>query len=290
MTRTRFAIAAMLQSFGVLRKTKRLTDAAFELHLMQDGEEILGSCCWREIEDIEDLSMEYWNLRRMDREEKELIRKLHEAEETLNSAQSNRAEIINRTKDVGQELYQEREDLFEKIEDLGILRDEIMTEAAGVKRKYRALKLKFEVLVEEEKPDKENLQKCLDQLNVLKKEFIESKSKIVETETKIDEKEDKLGDLQDQIDSKLQGSKGESTESFSLISKANRDITTYRAELGLLNDEQAKAFREVGRFLNLNAKREDCRRATKGYRGLVEQTRLLYQSVQLNRRLVERVS
>ncbi|MFT6382553.1 MAG: hypothetical protein ACJAXZ_004055, partial [Akkermansiaceae bacterium] len=64
MTRTRFSIAALLQSFGVIRKTRRLTDSAFEMHLMQDGEELLGSFCWRNLEEIEDLSMEYWNLRR----------------------------------------------------------------------------------------------------------------------------------------------------------------------------------------------------------------------------------
>ena len=73
MTRTRYMIATFLQYFGVGRKVKRLTDAAFETHLMQDGEEILGAYCWKNIENIEELSMEYWNLRRLEREGFEVV-------------------------------------------------------------------------------------------------------------------------------------------------------------------------------------------------------------------------
>jgi len=288
MTRTRYALAVVLQSFGVQRKTKRLTDAAFELQLMQDGEEILGSSCWPQIEDIEELSMEYWNLRRMDREEKELIAKLEKANETLRKAQSERAELVDRSKDIGQELFELRESFFDEIDDLGDEREEIMTRAARIKRKHGAMKMKLEVLKDEEDPDEEKLAQCRENLLSLKEKFEESRSEISAIEEKIETQEIKLASLQEKIDSKLEGSKGESTESFSMISKANRDITTYRAELGLLNDKQAKTFREVGRFLNLNAKREDCRKATKSHRGIIEQVRILFQSIQLNRKLANR--
>ena len=286
MTRTRFMLAALLQSFGVLRKTKRLTDAAFELHLMQDGEELLGSFCWHETENIEDLSTEYWNLRRLERKEKELIEKLKKAEDTLIGAQSNRAEMVDRSKDMGQELFTERESLFDEIEKLGIERDEIMADAAAIRRKHGALKMKVEVLIEEEGLDEHKIEQCKSELNLLKEDFANSKVRLSQIDTKIEAQEEQLKDLQKEIE--VRGSKGEANASFSEISKANRDITTHRAELGLLNEEQGKAFREVGRFLNLNAKREDCRTASKDYRGLLEQTRLLYQSVQWNRRLVER--
>ena len=75
MTRTRFGFAVIFQTFGLLRKTKRMTDAAFEAHLMQDGEELLGKYCWKNIENIENLSMEYWNIRRLEREQKEIQEK-----------------------------------------------------------------------------------------------------------------------------------------------------------------------------------------------------------------------
>ena len=290
MTRTRFTIAVILQSFGVLRKNKRLTDAAFELQLMQDGEELLGAFCWPKIEEIEELSMEYWNLRRMEREEKGLIDKLNEAEETLRRAQESRAKLIDQSKDIGQEFIQKREDLFDVIESLNTERDEIMTEATAIKRKHSALKMKSEVLREEGKVDKEKLDQCRVDLRDLKEQFADSKKKLSSLDTEIEIEEERLAQLQKKIEKKMAGSKGATTESFSFISRANRDITDYRAELGVLNEAQSLVFREIGRFLNLNAKREDCRKATKGHRGLSEQTRLLYQSIQWNRNLVARTS
>ncbi|MFT7172654.1 MAG: chromosome segregation ATPase [Paracoccaceae bacterium] len=290
MTRTRFSIAALLQSFGVIRKTKRLTDSAFEMHLMQDGEGLLGSFCWRNLEEIEDLSMEYWNLRRMDREEQALMQKLRESEDTLTAAQANRADLVDRSKDIGQNLFQKREDLFQKVEDLNIERDELMGEATTTKRKHAALKMKSEVLREEGDANKEKLEKCGEDLKDLKEEFTARKSVLTKINARILAQEEKLAELQVKIDEKLESSKGEATESFAQISEANRDITNYRSELGLLNEEQGAVFREVGRFLNLNATREDCRKSCKDHRGLLEQTRLLYRSIQWNRRLIERVT
>ena len=104
MTRIRFGFAVIFQSFGLLRKTKRMTDAAFETHLMQDGEELLGKYCWKNIESIEDLSMEYWNIRRLEREQKEIHGKIEEAEKILQEAHERRAEAADRAKDIGQEL------------------------------------------------------------------------------------------------------------------------------------------------------------------------------------------
>jgi len=290
MTRSRYALAALLQSFGVFRKNKRLTDAATEMHLMQDGEELLGLFCWRNLEEIEDLSMEYWNLRRLEREAQTITEKLNEAEQTLLNAQSNRADVVGRSKEVGQELFEDRDVLFEEIENLNLRRDEIMEEATATKRKHAALKMKAEVLNEEGPENKEKLAECREELFELKKEFNEGKIQLSEVAGMIDEKEEKLSQLQSQIDSKLEGTKGEATESFAKISKANRDISKYQADLGLIHDEQSKIFREVGRFLNLNSDRADCRKACQQHRGIQLQTRLLYRSVQLNRKLVARIS
>jgi len=290
MTRTRFAFAALFQSFGVLRKTKRLTDAAFEMHLMQDGEELLGSFCWKNVEDIEELSMEYWNLRRMEREEDELNKKLEEAEKTLATAQSSRADLVGQSNEDDQELIEERESLLEQIDNLHIEHDNIMEKAAATKRKHAALTMKAKVLKEEGADDESPLTKCREDLDELKEIFTKSKADLIAVNEKIDTLDEEHKGLQMRIDDKREGSKGASDESFSKISKANQDITKFQADIGLLNEEQGKICREVGRFLNINANRPDCKKACKEHRGLLEQVRLLYRSIQLNRRLVERVS
>ena len=288
MTRSRYVIAILLQSFGVILKNKRLTDASYEIHLMQDGEEILGAYCWPNIEDIEELSMEYWNLRKLKQEETTLSEKVSNANKTLSNVQNERASLADLSKGSGQELSQKRERLFEKIEALNIKRDDLLAEAQQTKRKHSALKMQVQVLKEEDSGNQEKINDCRESLTDLRIQFTKSKEHLVEINDKVDSLKDKLSKLQEKIDDKLKGSKEETTESFTQISKANRDITKYQAELGVLREEQAKYFRGIGSFLRINSKREDCKAACKNQRGLLEQTRLLSQSVDWNRHLAER--
>lgn len=289
MTKSRYAIAAFLQYFGVGRKVKRLTAAAFEMHLMQDGEEILGAYCWKNLESIEELSMEYWNLRRLEREEGNIREKVREAEETLSEAQAQRSGFLERTKESGKGLFKERDSIFEQIEELNAVKGELMTSAMQTKRKHEALKMKAKVLQEEGSNSEEAIQKCREDLAVLREKFTADKGQLSEINAKISDLEEVMASVQSKIDSELQGSKGQAAEAFAKISKANRDITRFKAELGLLQDEQAALFRDIGRFLNINANRSDCRAACREHRGIQEQTRLLYRSVELNRKLVERM-
>ena len=288
MTRSRYVIAILLQSFGVILKNKRLTDASYEIHLMQDGEEILGAYCWPNIEDIEELSMEYWNLRKLKQEETTLSEKVFNANKTLSNVQNERASLADLSKGSGQELSQKRERLFEKIEALNIKRDDLLAEAQQTKRKHSALKMQVQVLKEEDSGNQEKINDCRESLTDLRIQFTKSKEHLVEINDKVDSLKDKLSKLQEKIDDKLKGSKEETTESFTQMSKANRDITKYQAELGVLREEQAKYFRGIGSFLRINSKREDCKAACKNQRGLLEQTRLLSQSVDWNRHLAER--
>ena len=217
MTRTRYGFAVIFQSFGLLRKTKRMTDAAFETHLMQDGEELLGKYCWKNIENIEELSMEYWNIRRLEREQKEIQEKIDEAEKILEEAHEQRAEAADRSKDIGQELYEQRERLFATLDKLNNERDDIKTEAQGVKRKYEAFRMKARVLKEEGQGDTEQFRECRESLLKLKDTFNSFKGTLTNVEDRIDTEQANLNDLQAQIDQKLQGSKDETSESYARI-------------------------------------------------------------------------
>ncbi len=290
MTRSRYSFAVIMQSFGLLRKNKRMTDAAFETHLMQDGEELLGKYCRKNIEEIEDLSMEYWNIRRLEREQKAIQEKIDEAERILDEAHQRRAEAADRSKDIGQELHERREQLFSSLDNLNIERDDIITEAQGVKRKYEAFHMKTRVLKEEGQEDTEQYRECRETLLKLKDNFNIFKETLMEVEGRIDAQQDTLNQLQEQIDTKLQDTRDETSESYAQISRANKDITKYQAELGLLQEEGNTLCRDIGRYLNLNHKDPACRKAYAKHNGLVEQLKILRDSVAWNRKLVERIT
>ncbi|MGC6564749.1 MAG: hypothetical protein ACON38_03945 [Akkermansiaceae bacterium] len=290
MTRSRYGIAVLLQSFGYIRKTKRLSDITTEMHLLQDGEEILGATCWANTEKIEELSMEYWTLRRLEQEQAAIAAKIEASEGILESAQQRRLDFADASKEAGDELFQARETLFEELEKLNNARDEIMFEAQVIRRKHGALKMKAKVLLEEENDSGVEIQECREALAVLKGQFEETKERLNQLDFRIDAKDSQLATLQKQVDAKLQGSKGKAEESFAQISQANKDITKYLAELGLLQEEFSQHCRDLGRFLSINEKRPDCWEACKKRRALLEQLRVLRTSIQLNRKLVDRVT
>lgn len=288
MTRFRYTLALIIQSFGIHRKLKRMTDAAYELHLMQEGEEFLGALCWPKVEEIEDISMEYWNIRKIERKRAELGDQIQNLNRVLHEAHTKRAAVADKSKDIGQELFNDREQLFGTLESFNNERDSIMADAQQVKRRFEALKTKATVLKDEGDTSSLSYTKNREQLKKLKEDFKNFKGKLKKIDEKIDVDQEKLANLQSNIDNKLKGNKDEASETFGQISAANRDITAFKAKLGLLDEEHAGLCREVGRYLNLNARVAECQNACEEHLGLLEQIRLLRRSIQWNKALAER--
>ena len=289
MTQGRYIIASLLQHFGVRLKSKRMTDAAFETHLMQEGEEILGAYCWENVEHIEELSMPYWSLRRLKRAEENLVSHIKKAEEILADAQRERASEVDRSIDLGETFLNERTTLFKSIEAVNRDRDIIISEAADTKKKHSALRMKVKVLQEEaEVQEGVEIQKARNELATLRENFSTEKSRLDLIDKKLGRLKDDLDQIQGKIDLESDSVNG-SSKVFSRISKANRDITKHRADLGLIQEEQAILFHEVGRFLNVHSTRFDCREVCQEQEGIQVQTRLLQQSIDLNQKLVDRL-
>lgn len=288
MTRFRYTLASIIQSFGLHRKLKRMTDAAYELHLMQEGEEFLGALCWPKVEEIEDISMEYWNIRKIERTRAELGEQVQNSNRALHDAHTKRAAIADKSKDIGHELFNDREQLFEILESLNNERDSIMADAQQVKRRFEALKTKATVLKNEGDTSSVSYTKNRAQLEQLKEDFQSFKKKLKKIDEKIDIDQKKLANLQSSIDDKLKGNKDEASEIFGQISAANRDITAFKAKLGLLDEEHANLCREVGRYLNLNAHLSECQTACREHLGILEQVSLLRRSIQWNRALADK--
>ncbi|MGB2454911.1 MAG: hypothetical protein ACPIG7_09985 [Akkermansiaceae bacterium] len=266
-----------------------MTDAAFETHLMQDGEEILGAYCWEKIEHIEELSMQYWSLRKLKLAEKSILSQINDAEKILASAQKQRASEVDHSIELGETFLGEQATIFESIEELNKDRDLIIAEAAKTKKRHSALKMKVKVLQEEDEAhESSEIHEARNELAALRKFFATDKTRLDLIEVKLEQQYDQLNRIKGKIDL-ASGPLSGASEVFSTISQANRDITKHRADLGLVQEEQATLFHEVGRFLNINSMRIDCREACQDHRGIQEQTRLLRQSIDLNQKLVDRL-
>ncbi|BCU76172.1 hypothetical protein [Luteolibacter sp. LG18] len=284
MTPTKFFVARVAQAFGIHRKTKRMSDAASEMHLLRDAETFLGMSVWERVAEIEELSVEYWNLRKLVKEQESIRERLAVCEEELAVAHAERSSLLNTQTEPQQGVTEERTAIMTHLETLARQRDEVVARAREVRRSYDGVKMKLEVLTKES-TDSPEIIAAREKLEQLKEKFAELKQQRAEIAEKIE-----VGDVElDACDAKLteqrQVRREQASHAFQVIGDANREISTHRAELGLIETQMRQLHSEIGRFVSRNPRHPHCTEAAKPHRGLVEVMRALRASIAMNHRL-----
>lgn len=285
MTSTRYYVARFAQAFGYYRRNQRMGDAATEMHLLREAETHLGSAVWEKVEGIEELSVEYWNLRKFIKESELVHDKLVECQERLDRAHEERANVLNNTPEIHQELMEQRITLLTELEELARQRDEIVANAREVRRAYDGLKMKLEVLTKES-PDPEEIQKVKARLTELKGKFSDLKDQRILIGEKIEAGDAKVDAVDQQLNEKKKDRRVNASEAFQVIGDGNREISILRAENGVLDTQMRQLYAEIGRFVSRNAYHNAaCAAAASSHRGMVDVMRALRRSIALNHRL-----
>ena len=289
MTSSRYLIARVAQTFGYFRKNQRMADAASEMHLLREAEAQLGMAIWEKVEDIEELSVEYWNLRKFIKE-KELIRKkVEDCQIELDKAHEKRVSVLNNTPEVHQELMDQRIHLLTELETLAWRRDEIVAEAREVRRAYDGFKMKLEVLTNESKgseADKEKIAEVKRRLTDLKLKFTDLKKQRLLIGAEIEAGDDKVDLVDEQLNEKKRDRRMHASEAFLVITDGNKEISILRAESGLLDTQMRQLYAEIGRFISRNTHHHPaCATAASSHQGLVDVMLALRRSIALNHRL-----
>jgi chromosome segregation ATPase len=291
MTPTRYYIARLAQTFGLFRRNQRMGDAASELHLLREAEAYLGSLIWERVENIEELSLEYWNLRKLLAERTKIMDKLQEWETQLSLAHQERASILNSTSEPQQKLLDERQTILTKLDDLSIRRQKIVASAREVRRSYEGLKVKSEVLTKEAEssslPSAE-LKKVDESLAELKTKFTSLKRERLKIAKEIEAGDLRLDELEEEIRATKRNIGEEASGTVQIIGDAAKETSTLRAELGVLDTRKVQLYAEIGRHVSRNAEKNPaCGEAIKDQRMLVNVMHALRRSIAFNHRLAE---
>lgn len=286
MTPAKFFVARVAQAFGIHRKTKRMSDAANEMHLLRDAETVLGAAVWERVENIEELSVEYWNLRRLVKERAEIRARVAACHEQLEIAHSERSSLLNSQSEPQQDLIAERQAIMAKLEKLARERDEVVARARDVRRAYDGLKMKLEVLSNEGNGGSQELTNVREKLEGLKSKFAELKQQRAKVAEEIEEGDAELDEMDARLAEHRQLRREQASGAFQIIVEANREISTHRAELGLIETQISQLYSEVGRYVSRNRHRNAaCAEASKDHRAMIEIMRCLRASVSMNHRL-----
>jgi hypothetical protein len=287
MTSSRYYIARFAQAFGYYRRNQRMGDAATEMHLLREAEAQLGSAIWEKVESIEELSVEYWNLRKFIKEREVIREKLAECQARLDLAHEERSQVLNNTPEVHQELFDQRVAIL--TEQLAQQRDEIIAHAREIRRNYDGLKMKLEVLTKESDGSADRIaeiEKVKIRLTELKAKFSELKDERMRIGRKIEEGDVKVDLVDEQLNEKRKDRRISASEAFQVIGDGNREISILRAENGVLDTQMRQLYAEIGRYVSRNANQNAaCAAAASSHQGLVDVMRALRRSIALNHRL-----
>lgn len=286
MTPAKFFVARAAQAFGIHRKNKRMSDAANEMHLLRDAETVLGAAVWEHVENIEELSVEYWNLRRLVKERNEIRAKVDACNEQLEIAHGERASLLNSQSEPPHDLLSERQSIMARLEGLARERDEVVARAREVRRTYDGLKMKLEVLGKERSEESPELAGVREKLEGLKSKFAELKQQRSKVAEAIEKGDSELDEMDERLAEHRQIRREQASGAFQIIGEANREISTHRAELGVIETQISQLYSEVGRYVSRNRHRSPaCAEASKDHRAMVDIMRCLRSSVSMNHRL-----
>jgi DNA repair exonuclease SbcCD ATPase subunit len=289
MTSSLYFIARIAQGFGYFRRNQRMAEAATEMHLLREAEAHLGFAVWESVGEIDQLSVEYWNLRRLIKEKESIKERLEASNEVLEEAQTTRIAILNSTPEAQQELLDERTKLLVELEELGRQRDEIIAEAREIRRFFDGMKMKIKVLNDENQESsgkQEGLDKAQASLKESKIRFAELKEKRLEIGKLIEAGDAKIDAVDQKLDQLKKDRRSDAAESFQAISEGNREVSSLRAEIGVLDTQMRQLYAEIGRYVSRNATHVPaCSKVAVPHRSLVDIMRALRRSIALNHRL-----
>ncbi len=287
MTSTRYLIERIAQVFGFSRKTQRLSDAANEMHLLREAEAHLGEAVWNKVEKIEELSQEYWSLRKLAKEKEELGKRLEACHKRLDKANEERTRLLEeRARSGDAELLVRRKELLAELEGLARQRDEIIREGRTVRRHYNGAITKLEVIGSEEGHDPKELREIEAQLEQLRGRFSELKQSRDEVAAKILEGDARLDEINAKLKEESLENEKVASEAFLLINQVNKEVWQLHAESGLIDTRMHQLFIEIGRHVSRNtAADRNCAAAASSHQGLIDVMRALRRSIALNHKL-----
>lgn len=287
MTSTRYFICLVAQTFGYRRKNIRMGDAAAEMHLLKEAESHLGKAIWEKVDTIEELSAEYWNLRKLSKERDRVANLLEICQAKLAKAHEERASLLGMSTEPFQDLLEKRQVVLSSLEDLARERDLIVAKARDIRRIYDGVKIKEEVLSKEGGDTPEDLVKISNQLSSLKEEFTSLKAKRHEVAESIAAGDSEMDAIETEIEARKKARREKASEVFQHIGDANQEMSTLRAELGVLDTQMRQLYSEIGRHISRSPGNSECRKACKDHHGLVDVMGALRKSIALNHKLAE---
>ncbi len=287
MTPTGYFFALIAKSFGLERRNKRMLEASAEMGLLREAELQLGMRIWEKIEPIEELAVEYWNLRKLSKDLLKYQEIMDGLNQSLNEYHLERTQILTNVSEEQNAVEQERVNLLLRLEKLANERDEIVRRAKDIRRTHEGLLTKIEVIQRDSLHEGEITIANIS-IEDLKLEFKELKLRRQQVAQELEDGDRTVDELDAKLNAFRQEKRDRAAIVFQKTGKINRDLSTSRGEVGILETQIRLLQSEVGRYVSRYSKRNPaCEKIITGERTMVEVMRMLRMSIAMNHKLAD---
>jgi chromosome segregation ATPase len=287
MTPSKYLFFRIVSHFGFSQKNVRLDQATIESRLLKEAEIFLGEAIWRKVEHIDELSMQYWNLRKLVKDHERVSKEIEQLQGEFNESHTQQTEGWQTASDTHLDLTDERKKALGELNQLRIERDRIVAQAGDIRRQHEGLKIKQEFL-SKEGSNLAEIEKTASRLAELTNDFNTIKEDKENMEEKMAVANARIREIEGLVSERKQYGKTKATESSQSVAGANQQISFRRAQANTLNAQMPQLYMEIGRYVRcLAATTPECKKAGKDHRRLIDVMNALERSIQYNIKLAE---
>jgi chromosome segregation ATPase len=277
----------VLWQFGIKRVKKRWEVANKELQVLKEAEDLLGRVAWREADDVDELTGEFWQLRNIEGQEQELE---NEIERLTDENEGLEDEIFDLTEDLHEEidqLVEQRNEVAEDVDQYLLEIEEIREEAAEIRRRFDGHKVKYKVL-KEQNGSEEDLENIQGVLKELREQFNERKDLTISRNEQIESVETRLLQVDEAIHAKRTEIGQKTAKISQKIGENSKRLADCMAKLGAYERERSDLQSKIGLYLSANPTgTPGLRKATQKHMDLVGRINYFRKSIQYNQRLAK---
>ncbi len=259
MTSTQYLFYYAASALGIRSQKRRMIHAADEKHLLLEAESYLGKAIWEQVEHIEELSVEYWNLRKLMKEHDRVADVLKIQQQQLAEIHAERAGHLRATNEPFQDLLEERQNLFNSLKELVTNRDMILNEARDVRRLYEGRKVKQEILTNDEaSKEEEELSDIKIKIGQLRSRFSLLKVEGKKIADRIAEESVKIDEVDAEIMKRKLARRELASDAFQHIVDINQKISKLSSEMSVLDTQISRLYGGIGKFVSRNLANPEC--------------------------------
>lgn len=289
MNSLQFQFCRIGRIFGIRRDRQRMAAMTRETQFLHEAVELLGRAAWQDTQSIDDLAVEFWQIKDVEKQQVDLRESMESIREDNTRLENERVEIESR---FNEEINGLKEDKIDHMSDaLELMRDNDTQKAEleRVKRRYAGMKLRLKAVAEEHGDgvglDANSLNSSMEEL---KANYSGIQQEIDGRAKTIKENEATIASIDLNLGEKRQAMKTATSDIVSKIGKGSKQLADISAKIGSLQNSKNALANRIGRFLSQNIENpsQEIRSVLSKHRALTSKIRYFRQSIGYFQRLV----